>query len=95
MVYAYWLFGISVASLIAERLWTWRRDQPVLRKGIASDLAYIVFNSHYLGILIALASQQIFRIYDPSQRLSLGLLRSTPSWLQFVAVLLVFDFLQW
>lgn len=94
MVYAYWLLGISLASVIAERLWPWR-SQPILREGFLTDLAYIVFNSHYLGILLALLSQRIFQIYDPTARLSLGLMHSTPAWLQLLTVLLLFDFLQW
>jgi sterol desaturase/sphingolipid hydroxylase (fatty acid hydroxylase superfamily) len=94
MNYAVWLFGISLASVLVERLWPWR-SQPILRGGIASDLVYVVFNSHYLGMLLALASQQLFRVYDPTNRLSLGLVRGLPAWLQLLTVLFLFDFFQW
>ncbi len=94
MNYAVWLFAISLVSLLGERLWPWRR-QSILRTGFFSDLAYIVFNSHYLGMLLALAAQQLFRLYDPTGRLSLGLMRGVPAWIQFPAVLLIFDLFQW
>lgn len=95
MVYAYWLFGISVASVIAERLWPWRKQQPLLRPGIFSDLLYIVFNSEYLGIVLAVATAKLLAIYNPDAMVTLSIMRGKPIWLQFLILLPLFDFLQW
>lgn len=94
MVYSVWLLGISLVSLIAERLWPWRK-QKVLRQGWLSDLVYIVFNSEYLGILIALGAQQILRIVNFDAYLSLRFMSGTPLWAQFLTVFFLFDFIQW
>jgi sterol desaturase/sphingolipid hydroxylase (fatty acid hydroxylase superfamily) len=93
-VYSIWLLGISLVSLAAERLWPWRK-QKMLRRGVLSDLIYIVFNSEYLGILIALGAQQILRVVNVEASLSLRVFAAAPLWAQFLAVLFVFDFIQW
>lgn len=93
MVYAVWLFFISLAFVAAERIWPWRPHQKMLRPGIASDIVYLIFNSEYLGMLIALATVRLTSTLDPlvSLRVASGL----PLWLQFTLVLLIFDFAQW
>jgi sterol desaturase/sphingolipid hydroxylase (fatty acid hydroxylase superfamily) len=93
-VYSIWLLGISLVSLAAERLWPWRK-QKMLRRGVLSDLIYIVFNSEYLGILIALGAQQILRVVNVEASLSLRVFAAAPLWAQFLAVFFVFDFIQW
>jgi hypothetical protein len=92
VVYAVWLFWISLAFVVAERLWPWRKNQPLLRPGILSDLVYLVFNAEYLGILIALATQRLIKIYDPEPFIAWNLMAGKPKWLQFVVLLAVFDF---
>ncbi|MCC6366280.1 MAG: sterol desaturase family protein [Bryobacterales bacterium] len=95
MVYAVWLFWISLAFVFAERLCPWRKNQPLLRPRILSDLVYLVFNAEYLGILIALAAQRLLSIYNPEPFITRNLMADKPKWLQFLILLIVFDFLQW
>lgn len=95
MNYLVWLTGLGLLFIVLERLWPWRRKQPVFRTGWFSDVLYIVFNSHYLGILLALGTQQLMRVYNLDALLSLGVMRNWPWWVQFPVVLIAFDFVQW
>ncbi len=40
----YVLLGVSAAVLVAERLWPWRREQPLVREGFWLDAFYLFFN---------------------------------------------------
>jgi len=40
--YFFWLLVISALCLVLERLWPWRREQRVLRRGFAQDLFALV-----------------------------------------------------
>ena len=55
MIYSAWLFGFSLLFVAIERLWP-RRRQALFRRGIASDIAYLMFNSEYLGLFMGLIS---------------------------------------
>ena len=91
MVYAVWLFGISIAFVIAERLWPWRKEQKLFRAGFFSDILYIVFNSEYLGIVMAVITAKLLRIYNPDPLVTWKLMADKPYWLQFVILLPAFD----
>lgn len=95
MVYAVWLFGIAIAFVLAERLWPWRKQQPLFRQGLLSDILYIVFNAEYLGIVFAVITAKLLAIYNPDPLVTLNLMSSKPYWLQFVILLPAFDFAQW
>ncbi len=94
MIYAVWLAGLGLLFLVAERLWPRNPNQPMLRRGIWSDLAYIVFNSEYLGVAIALAFARVapFLGLDVFE---VGIVSRAGFWTQFIVLLIVFDFLQW
>lgn len=102
MSYAYWLIGLSLAFVVFERLRPRHADQPILREGIATDLFYLVFNGHFLGVLIALAADPIARglesylgqagLRDAVHR---GVLASLPFWAQFLIALVAIDLLHW
>ena len=50
-----YLIGLAIASVLvalAERARPWRPDQRVLRARLPSDLAYLVFNAHFLGVAL-------------------------------------------
>jgi len=94
VVYAVWLFGLGLFFVVAERLWPWRK-QRLLRAGLLSDILYIVFNAEYLGILLALATARLIRIYDPEPLIRWNVMSGAPAWLQFIVLLFAFDFLQW
>ena len=88
MVYSVWLFGLSLLFIIAERLRP-RRPQRLLRRGIWSDIAYLVFNGEYLGVLVGVLFIPLAGKFD------LAVMQGQPFWLQFIVLLLSFDFLQW
>ncbi|MEZ5354815.1 MAG: sterol desaturase family protein [Bryobacteraceae bacterium] len=94
MIYAVWLAGLGLVFLLAERIWPRNPSQRLFRRGIWSDLAYIVFNSEYLGVLIAIAFARLAPLLG-LQRLQLGLIAGAGFWTQFVVLFFVLDFLQW
>ena len=65
MVYSIWLFALSASFLIAERLWP-EKPQRLYRKGFLQDLAYLVFYSEYLGVLLGVLSIRAISVLDRS-----------------------------
>ncbi|HYM06739.1 MAG TPA: hypothetical protein VEU11_09280, partial [Terriglobales bacterium] len=63
MIYSAWLFGFSLLFVVLERLWP-RRRQALFRRGIASDIAYLIFNSECLGLFIGLVSIRTIAALD-------------------------------
>ena len=63
MSYVVWLGGASAAFVVIERLLP-RHPQAVVRKGIVTDLAYLVFNGHYLGVLLAMTTRPLIAHID-------------------------------
>ena len=63
MVYSVWLFGLSLLFVIVERLWP-RANQPVLRRGIWTDILYLIFNGEYLGVLVGVISIHAIALLD-------------------------------
>ena len=90
MVYAVWLAGIAAMFVVLERLWPRLPEQPMFRRGIVTDLVYIVFNSEVLGMILGVATAWILRGYAPA-----GIMRAVPFWAQLPILLVAFDFLQW
>lgn len=91
MHYAAWLFGLSVAFVLLERLWP-RHPQGLLRRGIVTDLIYLIFNSEYLGVLLGTASIYLVQWLRVHDWLDIGVMRSQPFWIQFPVLVLVMDF---
>lgn len=90
MSYPVWLASLGLLFTALERIWPRRRQQPLLRRGLFTDIAYVVFNSHYLGILLAYATVWIAPVPIKGQWLGQA------SWaVQFVVALVAMDFLQW
>ncbi|MEZ5398630.1 MAG: sterol desaturase family protein [Bryobacteraceae bacterium] len=94
MIYAVWLAGFGLLFVVLERLWPRYPDQPLFRRGILSDVGYVVFNSHYLGVVVALALREVWPMSGLG-RFELGLFAKTGFWTQFFAGFLMLDFLQW
>ncbi len=100
--YYFWLAAISLFAFALERLRPWRRQQKVLRKGIWQDLFWLVFNGHYVGVMVAIVSGKLLALLNgflysrgwPVPE-SLALMQDTPLWLQFVVFLVVKDFIEW
>ena len=95
------LLSVTVATL--EHFFPGGRGKSSVRPRLWSDLLYLVFNGHFLGVL--LYGITVHRILPGLDRmLSAHGLTSVvyrnvamhwPLWLQLVAVLLVLDFVQW
>jgi sterol desaturase/sphingolipid hydroxylase (fatty acid hydroxylase superfamily) len=92
--YPVWLAGLGLLFLAAERLAPRIPEQKLLRRGIWTDLFYIVFNSHYLGILLGMASIRLIPAFG-LQHLQIGLISGLGFWAQFALFLVLYDFLQW
>lgn len=101
MSYTYWLAGLSVAFVVLERIRP-RYKQAILRRGIVTDLFYLVFNGHFLGVGIAAIAAPVITHLDTgleSVRLRdtiyLGVARELPAWSQFIIALVAIDLLHW
>ncbi len=101
MSYAYWLAGLSAVFVVLERLRP-RRGQAILRHGITTDLFYLVFNGHFLGVLLAAATTPMVARLDDllvasglHHAVYLGVARSLPVWAQLLVALVAVDFLHW
>lgn len=100
--YFFWLIAASLFCFLLERLFPWRREQPVLRRGLLQDFFWLFFNGHFAGVLLAVpAAWAITRIGDlfglaklPVPE-SVALLETAPLAVQFLVVLVVKDFLEW
>ena len=100
--YYFWLIAVSLFCFLLERLWPWRREQRTLRRGIWQDLFWLVFNGHYLGVLLAMVTGRLVQAFNgmlfemglPVPE-SLALVTSQPLWLQFVVFFVVKDFVEW
>ena len=103
-----YLYPISLAALSGlvfalERFFPWRPGQKQLRPKLWSDLIHLVFNGHFLGLLLAgLASTWVLPHVDRwlgAQGLTDAVYRNAavdwPLWVQIIVALIVVDFLQW
>jgi sterol desaturase/sphingolipid hydroxylase (fatty acid hydroxylase superfamily) len=100
--YFFWLLVVSAFSLVLERIFTWRKDQPVLRKEIAQDLFFLVFNGHYAGLLIAtLTTYLLSRVAAwtntdfLAQLQAANLIAAWPMAAQVLVFMLLKDFISW
>ncbi len=101
--YAIALLAISVAVAALEALFPWRKQQRQLRPGLLGDLAHLVFNGHFLGVVFfGIATTHLL---PPIDRLlgSVGLTEAVyrsaasgwPLWAQILVALFAIDFVQW
>ena len=100
MNYLPWLLGLSAAFVLLERLFPWRREQPALRQGLLRDAGFLALNGHVYALLTASLSGAT--AVAATQVLQLAGLRlagsPVPRWplaAQFLALLVLSDFLQW
>jgi sterol desaturase/sphingolipid hydroxylase (fatty acid hydroxylase superfamily) len=91
--YYHWLAGLALIFIGLERIWPRLAGQRLFRRGWLSDVAYLVFNSKYLGVLLGYVAVRWLGPLDAvfgGQRLA-----SSPWWGQFGALLISIDFLKW
>jgi sterol desaturase/sphingolipid hydroxylase (fatty acid hydroxylase superfamily) len=84
----------SVAVALLERWVPARPAQRALRRGLGSDLAYLAFNGHFLGVGLAWIAA---RTVEPvlGGRLDLHLAAGWPIWLQAAVATVGLDLAQW
>jgi sterol desaturase/sphingolipid hydroxylase (fatty acid hydroxylase superfamily) len=93
---------ISAAVMLAEWLAPWRPGQRQLRRWFVSDLAHLVFNGHFLGVILwGISTHHLLPRIDAAlgpqvtAALYRGLATHWPLWVQIPVVLLVVDFIHW
>ncbi len=85
-----------------ERIFTWRSNQRVLRKGIQQDLFWLVFNGHFLGVTLAIVTGRVVAglnttLHDagiPTPE-SLALMSGAALWVQALVFFVIKDFIEW
>ena len=98
--YLHWLVGISLLFVAVERLFPWRRGQPLFRAGWLRDLGFLAINGHFFSLLTAgvngwLAVEATRLLQAAGLRFDASPLAAWPFWVQVVVFLLVSDLLQW
>lgn len=94
---------LSMGVAAAEALWPWRPKQRQWRSRLWSDALHLVFNAHFLGVLLFLVAttfvipplERLLTSAGLSEVLFLKVAASWPVWVQIIVVLVVVDFLQW
>jgi hypothetical protein len=88
--YYRWLAGLALLFIGLERIWPRVTGRRIFRPRWLSDVAYFVFNSKYLGILLGYIT---VRWVGPLDTVFGGrLLASWPWWAQFGALLISIRF---
>ena len=95
MNYSYWLAAFSLLFVVLELIWP-LRQQKLFRRGIWNDVIYLIFNGHYLGLLVGGALAYLIQsIPEINAMLDFRLMANIPVAAQFLLLLGMFDFLQW
>lgn len=95
------LLSILVATL--EHYFPWRKGQSQLRPRLWSDLLYLIFNGHFLGVIlygiavyrILPGLDRVLGTYELTPIVYRNLAMRWPLWAQLIVVLLAMDFAQW
>jgi len=95
--YFFWLLVVSAAVMILERLRPWRKSQRLLRRQFGQDLFWLVFNGHFVGVLLAFGVASLLSWAAPGfERIeAVRLVAALPLWVQFVVFFVFKDFLEW
>jgi sterol desaturase/sphingolipid hydroxylase (fatty acid hydroxylase superfamily) len=98
--YVYWLLASSAAFVLLETLFPWRKGQSVLRRGLVRDLGFLALNGHFfslctaaLGGAAAVAATRA--LHSIGFRFDGSPVALWPFYAQFLAFLVLADFLQW
>ena len=104
MHYAYplALLVISLGVAVAEMLWPWRKEQERLRAFLCSDVLHLVFNGHFLGLILFGLFTRFLGPYAERLESSAGgsslffnAAADWPLWIQIPVALIAIDFVQW
>jgi sterol desaturase/sphingolipid hydroxylase (fatty acid hydroxylase superfamily) len=100
MSYVPWLLGTSVTFIVLERLFPWRKRQRLLRSGWLRDAGFVALNGHFFslwtgGLTGAAAVAATRGLQLLGVRLEGSPVGTWPLVGQFLAFLVLADFLQW
>ena len=103
MSYVVGLALLSVVFAVAEALRPWRRRQRQLRRGLAGDLLFLVFNGHFLGVALYFVAERVvlppvdaaLRAAGAYPYVHRDAAAGWPLWAQLVVLIVGFDFVQW
>lgn len=105
VVYAYpiALAILSVFVAVLEWMFPWRKEQKQWRKALWSDFLHLIFNAHFLGLILAgLGARYVLPHVDHFLAImgwTASVYRNAaigwPIWLQIIVALFVIDFVQW
>lgn len=100
--YYFWLLLVSALIFALERLFPLRPRQPVLRDDLSQDLFWLVFNTQFLGWMLAIAAvhvvgglNEVLTGLGLPKPESLRLAAAWPWWTQAGVFFLLKDFLEW
>jgi len=95
--YFFWLVAVSLLCLALERIRPWRTEQRLVRAQFGQDVAWLLFNGHYAGILIAMATARLLGWASPTfaRVESLDLVSKQPIALQIAVFFVLKDLLEW
>jgi sterol desaturase/sphingolipid hydroxylase (fatty acid hydroxylase superfamily) len=98
--YAVWLVGITLLFVTLERLFAWRPGQWLFRPGWLRDLGFLALNGHFfslwtVALTVGVAGLAARALAGAGLELRPSPVGSWPLPGQFVALLVVADFLQW
>ena len=100
--YFYYLIAVSLLVLTFEVLAPWREKQAVTRKGFWQDVFYMFFNFFLFSLIgyNALSNvavelhHDVLRYFGYKNLVALEV-NSWPTWLQFLLMFVLADFIQW
>lgn len=92
--YSTFLAVSAIVFVAAERLWPRDPGQRLLRRGLALDIALLLFHSEIGGWVVALALSRLIP-GDALEPYKIAWIASAPFWLEVAALWLVKDFIQW
>lgn len=101
MPYWGWLVGCSALVAALEAAFPWRAAQRQLRPRLWSDLLYLLFNGHFLGVAIYWVAithiePRLVQALGPAAPSAwLGVASAWPLWSQCLLVTVAMDFVQW
>ncbi len=105
MPYLYPMALAVISALVAtlEAILPWRRSQRQLRGWLWSDIVHLVFNGHFLGVVVYLVYSRYLHgpiaealtAVDVHSVVFLNVAQGWPIALQIVVALFVIDFIQW
>jgi len=98
----FWLIAVSLFFFAWERFRPWRPKQEVLRKGFVQDVFWLVFNTQYMGWMLAVLTVELIALCDQALA-SIGVptteqaavLAVWPLWAQFIFAFALKDFMEW